>query len=162
MLFKWETIREIAPHPLHHQGKEVPGAMCEVELTTGESVQVWRSSDGQQFFCHGLTFGGKDAPGGAISPYTGESVETILQAHFQSIPEFEAQPGDILVWRGVPPESTPHSAVLVNPIMAAGATYLADLTKVQTKNGLMAETDLTLEELIAIYSESYNVYRRRS
>jgi hypothetical protein len=95
-LFKWETVREIGPHDLGYQ-PAVPGKLCEVELTSGVVVRAWRADDGQEYFCHGLTFGGKSAPGGALSPFTGPAVETILQQHFQPVPEAEAQPGDILV-----------------------------------------------------------------
>ena len=67
-IFKWNTIQDIAPHELHFQGRPVPGMMLAIDLTSDEMVHVWRADDRQQFFCHGLTFGGKDAPGGALSP----------------------------------------------------------------------------------------------
>jgi hypothetical protein len=160
-MFQWDTLKEIGPHELHYQGKPVPGKVYEMELTSGKSILVWRSEDGQQYFCHGLTFGAREAPGGAISPYTGKPVETILEEYYQMNPEGQARAGDILVWRGVAPETTPHSAILTDPILAQGKSYLADSTRLQTKNGLSPETNVTLEELIAIYGESYNAYRRR-
>src|SRR6266566_4820247 len=63
---------------------------------------------------------GKDAPGGPISPFIGQPVETILQAYFVAIPEAQAGPGDILVWKGPAPETTPHSAVLATTALALG------------------------------------------
>jgi hypothetical protein len=105
-IFTWDTMKEVGVHDLQHQGQRVPGKMYEVELTNGKVVRVWRSDDGQQYFCHGLTFGGKEAPGGVISPYTGRPVETILQAHDEKIPEVQARAGDILVWRGLAPETS--------------------------------------------------------
>jgi hypothetical protein len=108
-----------------------------------------------------LTFGGKAAPGGAVSPYTGKPVETILQEHYRMIPEEQTRAGDILVWRGIAPETTPHSALLTDPIFAQGKSYLADTARLQTKNGLSPETNMTLERLIGIFGESYNAYRRR-
>jgi hypothetical protein len=69
--------------------------------------------------------------------------------------------GDILVWRGIAPETTPLSAILTDPIIAPGKSYLDSKSRVQTKNGLSPETNLRLEQLIGIYGESYNAYRRR-
>lgn len=134
--------------------------MYEVKLTSGKAIRVWRADDGRQYFCHGLTFGGKDAPGGVISPYTGTPVETILQEHYQLVPEAEAKSGDILVWRGIAPETTPHSAVLTAPLVTPGRGYLDLSTRLQTKNGLSPEKATTLGESIDVYGESYNVYRR--
>lgn len=136
--------------------------MCEVLLASGSLIQVWRSADGQQYFCHGLTFGGKGAPGGAVSPYTGWSVETILRECYELVPEELAAPGDILVWKGVAPETTPHSAILTQPIVHPGEDQLGVTSRLQTKNGLSPETNMPLQRLIAIYGESYNAYRRRS
>jgi hypothetical protein len=130
-------------------------------LTSGTVIEVWRAEEGQWYFCHGLTFGGKDAPGMSISPYTGWPVEIILQEHFNLIPEAEARAGDILVWKGVGPESTPHSAILARPVVSPGSNYLGDSTELRTKNGLSPEADMLLEKLIEIYGESYNAYRKR-
>jgi hypothetical protein len=160
-IFKWDTLKEIGPHELRYQGKPVSGKMYDIELRGGKVVRVWRSDDGQQYFCHGLTFGGKVAPGGVISPYTGTPVETILQEHYQMIPEGQARAGDILVWRGIAPETTPHSAVLTDTIFAPGKSYLDSTARLQTKNGLLPETNMTLEQLIVIYGESYNTHRGR-
>jgi hypothetical protein len=158
--FRWETLREIGPHDLGY-APVVPGKMCEVELTSGATVQAWRADDGQQYFCHGLTFGGKGAPGGPISPFTGRAVETILQHHYQLVTEAEAKPGDILVWRGIAPDTTPHSAVLTDVVMAPGKSYLDEATRLQSKNGMLPEQNLLLAALIRNYGESYNVFRRR-
>ena len=118
-IFKWETMTAITADDLHFKGLPIPGTMYEIELTSGPTVRVWRSNDGQQYFCHGLTFGGKDAPGGAVSPYTGKPVEIKIQEHFRPIPETAARAGDILVWKGIAPETTPHSAILTSPLIAA-------------------------------------------
>ena len=77
------------------------------------------------------------------------------------IPEEQARAGDILVWRGIAPETTPHSAVLTDPVLEEGKRYLAYTTRLQSKNGLSPEMTMTLEQLIGIYGESYNAYRRR-
>jgi hypothetical protein len=161
MIFRWDTIKEVQDQELQYQGRPVPGKMCEIELVSGATVQVWRSNDGQWYFCHGLTFGGKGAPGGAISPYTGRPVEVILQEHYQLIPEAQAQAGGILVWKGVAPETTPHSAILTDPVVAQGKSYLDDASGLRTKNGLAPEASMTLAELIKLYGESYNAYTRR-
>ena len=77
------------------------------------------------------------------------------------IPKEQARAGDILVWRGVAPETTPHSAILTVPVLAQGKSYLDAIAGIQTKNGLSPETNWPLEQLIGIYGESYNTYRRR-
>jgi hypothetical protein len=88
-------------------------------------------------------------------------VETILQQHFQAVPEGQAQAGDILVWWGLAPETTPHSAILTGPRIVQGTQYLDYSSTVRTKNGLAPEQEVTLLELIDLYGESYNTYRRR-
>jgi hypothetical protein len=160
-IFKWETLKEIRACTLNYKSR-VPGRACEVQLTSGRMVEVWRADDGQSYFCHGLTFGGKDAPGGPVSPFSGEDVNTILQNHYLLIdPESAACPGDIFVWRG-PGDDTPHSAVLLEPIVAPGGSRLDYTSKLRTKNGIKPETTMTLEQLIAdYYGETYVVYRRK-
>ncbi len=160
-IFKWDTIQEIATDPIQHGSGVVPGKMCEVELISGKIIRAWRSNDGREYCCHGLTFGGKESPAGILSPYTGQPVEMILREHYRLIPEDQARPGDILVWRGLPPETTPHSAILTDPVVPRGKHYLDDTTRRQTKNGLRPEANQTLKEIVEIYGESYNVYRRR-
>src|SRR4051812_41202822 len=65
---KWETMKEIGPHELKYKDRTVSGKTIELELTSGAMVRVWRADNGQKYFCHGLTFGGKEALGGVISP----------------------------------------------------------------------------------------------
>lgn len=78
------------------------------------------------------------------------------------IPEAHAAAGDVLVWRGVASQTTPHSAVLTDPVVAQGKSYLdEDATRLQTKNGLSPETNMTLKELNESYGESYNTYRKQ-
>jgi hypothetical protein len=70
-LFKWETLRELGPWTLRYE-QPVQGKVCQVELTSGPKVQVFRAEDRQFYFCHALTFGSKEAPGGAASPFSGQ------------------------------------------------------------------------------------------
>jgi hypothetical protein len=158
-IFRWETLTVIGPHVLGFR-PPVPGIMMQVMLMSGTTVRVWRSADARQYFCHGLTFGGKDAPGGPVSPYTGAPVETILREHYTSVPEAEARAGDILIWRGVEPETTPHSAVLSEVVRLPGRDELHEPSRLLSKNGMLPEDVFTLEELWAIYGESYRVYRQ--
>jgi hypothetical protein len=160
-IFHGASLREARADTLHDGEEPVPGKACTIELTSGSTIRVWRADDGRSYFCHGLTFGGKEAPGGAISPYTGVDVETILQEYYQPIPEEQAAPGDILVWRGIAPETTPHSAILTEAVVAQGKTYLDYSTRLQTKNGLAPEENRSLKEVIDVYGEAYNTYRRR-
>ena len=164
-LFRWETLKELGPETLPYR-IPVFGTRCEIEVLSGERILVWRSDDGQQFFCHGLTFGGDLALGGAISPFSGAPVEAILRGHFDLVPnEEEAEPGDILVWRGQPgsPEgTTPHSAILLAVGWTRGRNQFdGRATLLRTKNGLFPEAILTLDELFVLYGETYDIYRRR-
>jgi hypothetical protein len=160
-IFRWDTLREVARDDLPYKSGRYPGKMYEVELTNGAIIPVWRADDGRAYFCHGLTFGGKDAPGGAITPYTGMAVVTILQAFYTPIPEVQAKAGDILVWRGIDWTDTPHSAVLINPVLVPGKSYLADTSLLRSKNGMDPEADVILDLLNDDYGGSYNAFRRR-
>lgn len=162
-LFRWETLREVGPHSLPFR-QSVLGKLLEVELTSGHKINVFRADDRVFYFCHGLTFGGKEAPGGAVSPFSGPDVRTILDNHFRLVdPESGAVAGDILVWRG-PGGETPHSAILTDPVVLPGRTYLDYRSRLRSKNGTLPEAAMTLEQLAAApgsYGESYNVFRRK-
>jgi hypothetical protein len=160
-IFRWDTLREIGRDDLLFEVGLFTGRMLEVELTNGVTIRVWRADDGKAYFCHGLTFGGKDAPGGAVSPYTGRPVVAILRGFYDLIPEAEARAGDILVWSGIAPNTTPHSAVLLAPVVVPGKTYLSDTTLLRSKNGMEPEADTTLYLLTEDYQESYAAYRWR-
>ena len=162
-MFKWDTMREVRPHTLPFK-EPVQGKVFEVELTSGQKVNVFRAHDGQFYFCHGLTFGGKDAPRGAVSPFSGKAVQIILENHYRLVnPESAAVAGDILVWRG-PGDETPHSAILTGPVFLPGENILDYSSQLRSKNGKLPEATLTLERLVDgphSYGESYRVYRRK-
>jgi hypothetical protein len=161
-LFRWETMREMGPLVLAYE-EPVNGRIIEVELTSGPRVRVFRADDKQFYFCHALTFGGKQAPGGPVSPFSGKDVNTILVGHYRVVaPESGAVPGDILVWKGLG-DDTPHSAILTEPVVLPGKNYLDYASKVQTKNGRLPEAEMTLERLTGdefAYGDSFAVFRR--
>ncbi len=159
-MIKWETLLEIAPQSLRYRSGEILGSTFEVELTNGEKIQVWRATNGQQYFCHGLTFGGKDAPGGFASPY-GKEVATILRGYYQQVPEAQAQTGDALVWWDWGSHTAVHSALLTSAAFVEHGWHLDYATRLQSKNGILPEAQVTLEELVLEYGESYQVYRQK-
>jgi hypothetical protein len=159
-IFRWDTIKELGPHDLFFRSP-VQGMECEIELTSGTKILVWRADDGQQYFCHGLTFGGVQAPGGAISPFSGWSVEAILRNHYEATAEAEAKPGDIVVWKGAAPNTTPHSAILKEPAFASGQASLHETTRLRSKNGIKPDTNLALDRLLDEYGDSFIVHRLR-
>jgi hypothetical protein len=142
----------------------VHGTVLEIQLISGPRVRVFRGHDGQFYFCHGLTFGGKAAPGGPVSPFSGQDVRTIPDAHYRPVdPESDAARGDILVWKGLAGD-TPHSAVLTDPIVRSGTGLLDYGSKVLTKNGRLPEMEMTLERLVGdefTYGDSFAVFRRK-
>jgi hypothetical protein len=160
-MFQWETLKEIGSHDLKYQGRIVTGKVLEVELAGGKAVRVWRADNGQDYFCHGLTFGGKEAPGGAISPLS-DHVSIILREHYESVAEQEARAGDIVVWTGADENDVVHSAILTDPVLAQGEDVLDYSARLQTKNGILPETSMTLEKLVEdYYGETFRVYRKR-
>jgi hypothetical protein len=159
-IFNWATLREIGRHELRYQNGTVPGKMLVVELTGGPEVRAWRADNGQEYFCHGLTFGGKEAPGGAISPFS-DHVPTILRMLFEGIPEGVAAAEDILVWTDAATDDVIHSAILADCVMSLGARRLDDAAMLQTKNGIEPETTMTLGKLVDRYGASYSAFRRK-
>jgi hypothetical protein len=160
-IFRWETLKEVGPRELKYRDRTVPGKILEVELTSGAKVRVWRADNGREYFCHGLTFGGAEAPQGAVSPL-GDHVPTILRGHYEAIPEAQARAGDILVWRGAGAGDVVHTAILTDPVVTPGKNYLDYATRLRTKNGILPEAGMTLGQLIeGLFGESYNAYRRR-
>ena len=162
-LFRWETMREMGPLILAYE-EPVHGRVFEVELTSGPRVRVFRADDKRFYFCHGLTFGGKQAPGGPLSPFSGKDVRTILEAHYQAVAsESGTVAGDILIWKGLG-DDTPHSAILTEPVVQPGKNYLDYASKVQTKNGRLPEAEMTLERLTGdefAYGDSFALFRRK-
>jgi len=96
--------------------------------------------------------------------FSGKDVRMILDNRYRLVdPESDAVVGDILVWKGLG-DDTPHSAILTDPVVQQGSKYLDYSSKVQTKNGRLPETEMTLERLIGdefAYGDSFNVFRRR-
>jgi hypothetical protein len=129
---------------------------------SGVTIEVWRAEDRATYFCHGLTFGGTEAPGGPVSPFSGAHVMAILRHHFEPVdPESAAVVGDVLVWQ-TPGGKTPHSAILVEPVVTPLKSVLDYSSKLRTKNGIKPEAVMTLGKLVYdYYGETYNVYRRK-
>lgn len=162
-VFQWETMREVRPHTLPYR-EPVVGKVFEVALTSGHKINVFRAEAGEFYFCHGLTFGGKEAPGGAVSPFSGKDVGTILENHYLLLPrESTVIAGDILVWFG-PGGETPHSAILTDPIGVPGKNELDPTSQLRSKNGKLPEGTMSLKQLVdgsQSYGASYNIYRRK-
>jgi hypothetical protein len=77
-------MREVAARVLPYD-PPVSGTVIEVELTRGPKVRVFRAQDGHFYFRHGLTFGGKHAPGGPVSPFSGKDVRIILDHYYRAV-----------------------------------------------------------------------------
>lgn len=69
------------------------------DYSTSQDVVIWVPDDGQTYWCHGYTFGGKDAPGGPYSTYGREVQEKILSMDgWRPNPSCQAAGDDILVF----------------------------------------------------------------
>jgi hypothetical protein len=162
-IFKWETLREVAAHVLRFKDP-IQGWNLEVELTSGPTINVFRAHDREFYFCHGLTFGGKEAPGGIVSPFSGKDVSVILDNHYNIVsPRSSSLKGDILVWTG-PNGETPHSAILLAPIITEDGKDLDYRSLLLSKNGRLPEATMILERLVdgsESYGETFQVYRRK-
>jgi hypothetical protein len=149
---------------LLHFKEPVKGVHLEVALTSGHKINAFRALDGEFYFCHGLAFGGKEAPGGAISPFSGKDVTAILDNHYIFVsPRSAAMTGDVLVWKG-PGGQTPHSAVLIAPAITPAGQDLEYDSLLLSKNGRLPEAVMSLAKLVdgpESYGESYAVYRRK-
>ncbi|MBI2808984.1 MAG: hypothetical protein HYX68_28710 [Planctomycetes bacterium] len=162
-IFRWDTIRDLEPDVLPY-AVPVPGIKIEIELTSGNRIEAFRADDGQFFFCHGLSFGGIDAPGGPVSPYSGKDVSTILNDFYTRVePEATAVAGDVVVWYDL--NGGPiHSATLINPIATTRGDRLDYASVLCSKSGKRPQANMTLESLVegpASYGESYVVFRCR-
>lgn len=63
---------------------------------------------------------------------------------------------------GSPEGTTPHSATSTAVGWTRGHDRLdGQATLLHTKNGLLPEANLTLDELLVLYGETYDIYRRR-
>ena len=60
-IFRWETIKEVGPDTLYF-AEPVVGVAVEIELVSGNQIKAFRANDGLFYFCHGLAFGGANAP----------------------------------------------------------------------------------------------------
>jgi hypothetical protein len=161
-VFRWETLRIVEPCVLPYENP-IYGVTVEVELVSGMAVKCFRADDGRFYFCHGLTFGGADAPGGAVSPYSRDEVGKILAGLHEEIADARAAPGDVLVWYGANGEAI-HSAIVVLPVALPNGKVLDYATVVRSKNGRRPAADTTLRRLVDDpdgYGESYRAYRRK-
>jgi hypothetical protein len=162
-IFRWETIKVIGPRFLAFV-EPIVGLEVELELVSGSRIRAFRAEDSLFYFCHGLTFGGTDAPGGAVSPYSGKDVATILAEFYDRVhPETIAVAGDVGVWYDL--DGRPiHSAILTIPVFSAGEDRLAYASVFRSKNGNKPESDVLLQMLIEDeegYGETYAIFRRK-
>lgn len=144
--------------------------------STGEMVRVFRSSDGQVYFCHGLSSGGVDVPNGRFSPLSegtgspmGGGMALLLDRSYQQIGRADARPGDLVAWRETHPQlqnDINHSAPLthVDRINTGqGVDFHAVNTRLQTKNGpFVSEANMTLGDLMREYGHTIEVWRSRA
>jgi hypothetical protein len=75
----------------------VPGGVYEVRTAHGHPIEVWKPDAGDQYWCHGFTFGGFDVANGPYS-VEGPSVPIVLQDEYSWIPSYMATPGDAVIF----------------------------------------------------------------
>jgi hypothetical protein len=156
----WSTLQLVGPE----DGDGVPGNRYVGKTYAGTIVVVWKGENGE-YFCHALTFGGKDAPNGPFSPH-GATVDILMSSGgFRLIEVSESQIGDVIVWRERRTDRVIHSALLenVDVYLAQGGEHFFDdvSTILRSKNGAKAaEGTFTLLDLDTQYGTTRKVYRR--
>jgi hypothetical protein len=128
------------------------GEVFEIPLSTGQTIRAFRGSDGQTYFCHGLSTGGVEAADGRFSPRVEveQGMGTIRDNLYHAVRQVEARPGDLILWAEEFGE-IPHSAVLTHIGVDARAPSFFDFnrTRVQTKNGGVApEANMALGDVM--------------
>jgi hypothetical protein len=156
----WESLQPIGPEV----ADGVPGTRYVGRTYAGEAVAVWKGENGE-YFCHALTFGGKEAPRGPFSPHA-EAVDTLLAPGrgFRSVEVHEARTGDVVVWRDRSTNRVLHSALLETVVrfLSRGLSFFDDeMTTLRSKNGAKdPETISTLLDLDLRYGTTRRVYRK--
>jgi hypothetical protein len=128
------------------------GDVFEIPLSTGQTSRAFRGSDGQVYFCHGLSTGGVEAVGGRFSPRVevDQGMGTIRDNLYDRVRQADARPGDLVLWAEEFGE-IPHSAVLTHVGMDSQSPSFFDSsrTRVQTKNGgFVPEANMTLGDVM--------------
>jgi hypothetical protein len=129
----------------------------EVKTSKGHTIQVTKLIAGQaaragtdpSYICHGLSFGGTNAPGGPFSPVDGAAAKTILADAFKQTPRPGI--GDLIVFYD-PDGNVKHTAVVIG-------TY--PVLVLVTKNGIAPLTEMTIFELIQLYGDSFEFRTRK-
>jgi hypothetical protein len=156
----WESLRPIGPEV----ADGIPGTRSVGRTHAGEGVAVWKGENGE-YFCHALTFGGKEAPRGPFSPHA-EAVDTLLAAGrgYRPVEVHEARAGDVVVWRDRSTDRVLHSALLVNVevYQSRGQSFFDDVTTtLRSKNGANAPEGISiLLDLDAQYGTTRSVFRK--
>jgi len=164
---KWFTAKRVSKekvYPWKKQGRKTYGPVgdnYEVKTDAGNSIIVWKPHRNQaehhRYWCHGLTFGGKRAPGGPFSPYTGPSVQQIIKDEWDELWCCNiAKKGDIIVWSG-----TRHSAILTK-VAVKGSKIDENNSRLDTKNGMEPEKKLSLKQINATYGNKYTCYTKKT
>jgi hypothetical protein len=165
-LIDWRTARVVGPLTMWEGSADAtPGAIYSVRLRNGTDVELWRPNNPdainprRRFNCHGLTIGGDEAPGGPFSPVTAEAMNAILAAGYTRIQQTnQAQVNDILIFRDR--QGRPiHSARLAAVALRDNALDV-NATRLDTKNGANERTTQTLVQLIILYGNIIEVWRR--
>ncbi len=161
-LFRWDTLRVVGPQSLWYP-LNVSGSIVEAELVDrpGTWISAWKPDDGVTYFCHGLTFGGSQAPGGPVSPISSNSIQTIVGASFREIGnESLARPGDIVVWTDPITGVVNHSAIVFDVRIDRIRNCLDLDAEFLSKEGIDPLRIVNLDEMSQTYGGMYKVYLR--
>ncbi|HTB80774.1 MAG TPA: DUF4157 domain-containing protein [Opitutaceae bacterium] len=120
------TIRCVRWNPNVDTGRKVKpwgagpdGKILRANTDAGTPLDIWKPDDGQTYWCHGFTFGGRTATGGPYSLW-GQDVPTVLNDDGWSpqVDSCAAKPGDLLVFNGGNPVT--HSGIVQSAVNASG------------------------------------------
>jgi hypothetical protein len=131
-ILDWGRARLVGPSNVNGHGD---GQRFEIPLRGGGVAHAWRPGASvrgdARYWCHGLSFGGVNAPGGPFS-IDNRDVDRVLRAGYNQFPIRSARAGDVVIWRRRNGDVA-HSAILTE-VQLNRDNFIADRTRFDSKD----------------------------
>ena len=135
------------------KNKATNGKVLKAKTDAGAPIEIWKPDDGQTYWCHGFTFGGKTAPGGPYSLW-GQDVPMVLKddGWQPQTDSCAAKSGDAIVFEGNDPIS--HSGV-IGSVSGSGGSVDESASTLDSKWGDGPQNTRSWE----VNAGTYGMYR---